>query len=185
MMHIFKGERIMNKIKLVLIMSFMLCSLYACNRDVDEVNGSQENNDSTEITDQIDNNTAQQSDETMDPDQTYTDNTEKGGLSSKFTSFALDIEYENDISYEAEYTNNQNKVTAEIENEISKEEFTGDEANKLITKAFDLLNIDKDTPDEEVRSQVLEAFKLEENYKKFDLTVTFETGEMKEYHFKN
>lgn len=177
----------MNNAKLLLTMTLMLGILYACNNDdkVEVVTENQQNNQTDEVTEKIENNTALQADETMDPDQTVADKTHNGGLSSKFIKFDLDVEYKNDVSFDVEYTNNQNKVTAEIEDEINNVQLKGDEANKRIVKAFELLNFEENTNDEEVRSQVLEAFNLDENFKEFELEIKFETGNVKKYNFNN
>ncbi|RTQ93884.1 YusW family protein [Lysinibacillus telephonicus] len=178
----------MNKVKFLLTIMFTLGILYACNNNDDQeevMTENKQNNQTDEITEEIENNTALQADETMDPDQTVADKTQNGGLSSKFTNFDLDVEYKNDISFDVEYTNNQNKVTAEIEDEINNVHLQGDEANKRLMEAFELLNFEENTNDEEVRSQVLEAFNLDENFKEFELEIKFETGEVKKYNFNN
>lgn len=177
----------MDKIKLLLITPFMLGLLYACNNDDQDevVTGNQQNDQTDEISEKIENNTALQADETMDPDQTVADTTKDGGISSKFAKFDLEVEYENDISFSAEYTNDGNQVTAEIEDENTKTELKGDQANEEFMRAFELLSFDENTNDEEVRGQVLEAFNLDENFKEFELEIKFDSGEAKKYNFKN
>lgn len=99
-----------------------------------------------------------------------------------FTNFDLDVEYQDDLSYNAEYTNTQNQVTAELEDEIiNKLKISGDEAFKQISPSLAQLTFDQETEDQEVINQVLKAFGLEDNYKEFELEVKFQDGQEKEY----
>lgn len=105
--------------------------------------------------------------------------------SYNFTHFDLDVEYADDVSYNAEYTNTQNQISAELEDElINKINFSGDKAFNQIAPSLAQLNFDENTEDEEVLNQVMTAFGLEDNYEEFELEVKFQNGEIKEYDFK-
>ena len=124
--------------------------------------------------------------------ESATDNTTQTGelkeeqlyKDSFITHFDLDVEYANDVSYNAEYTNNQNQVSAELEDEINKVNASGDEAYNLLLPSLEQLTFDEKTEDQEVLSQVMTAFGLEDNYTEFELEVKFKNGEVKEYNFK-
>ncbi|MGQ0519378.1 YusW family protein, partial [Bacillus sp. D-CC] len=51
--------------------------------------------------------------------------------------------------------------------------FTGDEAITKLSPLLQELKFDKDTADQEVIDQVVNVFKLDKDYQKFDLEVVF------------
>lgn len=98
-----------------------------------------------------------------------------------FTSFDLDVDYTNNKSYEADYDNDPNGVEATIQDEIANKTLKGDEAFQQLSPIFEQLKFDKTTPNEEVISEVLKVFNLNNNFTKFDLDVEFQDGTEKEY----
>ena len=50
---------------------------------------------------------------------------------------------------------------------------------------FQSFKFNKDTAEEEVIKEVLNAFNLPDNYQKFDLEIRFADGTEKEYHKQN
>lgn len=100
-----------------------------------------------------------------------------------FTHFSLDAEYENDISYEVEYENEKGRVTAEIEDEVNQVFLKGDEAYTQLSKQLESLTINENSTDDEVLEQVIDIFKLDENYKHIEVEVRFNDGKEKEYNF--
>ena len=103
--------------------------------------------------------------------------------SYNFEHFDLDVEYENDVSYNVEYNNNQNEITAEFEDDANKVDVSGDEAYNQIAPFLEQLTFDETTEDQEVLNQVKTAFGLDEGYNEFELEVKFINGEKKEYKF--
>lgn len=101
-----------------------------------------------------------------------------------FTHFSLDAKYENDISYEVEYENERDMVTAEIEDEVNQVFLKGDEAYSQLSKQLEQLTISENTTDDEVLNQVIDVFKLDENYKHIEVEVRFNDGKEKEYNFR-
>lgn len=51
----------------------------------------------------------------------------------------------------------------------------------LLREVLSKLKFDKDTADQEVIDQVVNVFKLDKDYQKFDLEVVFSDGTKKEY----
>jgi len=125
--------------------------------------------------------------ETATEDATNTegqDNAQQNNSSLNFTHFDLDVEYANDLSYNVEYTNNQNQITAELEDEINNVKASGNEAYNKFSSNLESLTFDENTEDQEVLNEVLSAFNLDENYTEFELDVKFENGEVKKYEIR-
>lgn len=101
-----------------------------------------------------------------------------------FTHFSIEVDYGNDISYEAEYENERDGVSAEIEDEVNQVYLKGDEALTQLSKKLELLTIDEQSTDDEVLEQVLDVFKVDESYKKIEVEVTYNGGKKKEYNYR-
>ncbi|MBD1379714.1 YusW family protein [Metabacillus arenae] len=104
--------------------------------------------------------------------------------SLRFQEFDLDVMYENEQSYKAEYEGLETGEEAEIEDTINDQKLEGDEAVKEIRSKLENLTFLEDTPDEKAINEVESAFSLKEGYKNFNLKVTFENGKEKEYSVK-
>ncbi|RUL51740.1 YusW family protein [Lysinibacillus antri] len=153
----------------ILIVPFLVGALYGCNdNDVDQDELVTETNPATE-TNQTD---------------TTNDDQENAETSYNFTHFDLDVDYANDVSYDVEYTMNQNGTTAEIDDDANKVELKGDEANNQLAGYFESLTFNETSSDEDVVNQVITAFKLDENYQNLKLEVKFNNGDVKRYEFK-
>lgn len=98
-----------------------------------------------------------------------------------FTDFSLDVDYSATQDFEVEYENEQSGVEASYEDEVNNEQLYGNDAYDRITPLFQSLKFDKNTSDDEVISQVLNAFGLSEDYQKFELEIRFADGTEKEY----
>lgn len=179
-----KGAKKMSYFKSIGILIFLVSVLYACNNDnnnKDElVTGTDQANQTTEAN-QANQNDNGQTEQTVTDDQNEGD--EPVDTPYNFTHFDLDVEYENDISYEVEFANDQKGVTAEIDDEINKVETRGDDANNKLVKYFELLTFDANSEDNDVLSQVITAFNLDEDFKSFELEVEYKNGEVKTYKF--
>lgn len=173
----------MKLLKSMLTIPLLLGVLYACNDgDQDEIitdTGKDTVNDTA-------NNNADQNNGT---DQNATDDQNEGeehvDTPYNFTHFDLDVEYDNDVSYDVEYANDQKGMSAEFEDERNNIHSEGDDAYNKIVKYLELLTFNANTEDEEVLSQVITAFELDENYTSFELEVKFNNGEVKRYNFTN
>ncbi|WP_053073689.1 YusW family protein [Bacillus sp. LL01] len=108
---------------------------------------------------------------------------EQGGTGHSFTKFDLEVEYDKDVKYEAEYEAEGNGE-AEIEDDLNEVSLKGDEAYTELSPLMEQLNIDSNSDDQEVITQVMEVFGLQDDYKEFELEVTFEDGTKKKYEDK-
>ena len=70
-------------------------------------------------------------------------------------------------------------MEAKLEDHKTNAKFTGDEAITKLSPLLQELKFDKDTPDQEVIDQVVNVFKLDKDYQKFDLEVVFSDGTKK------
>ncbi|MDM5335325.1 YusW family protein [Ureibacillus composti] len=162
--------------------------LYGCNaNEGDQVtidNKENEQTDGTEDDKGIDTQTEGQTQK--DESNRATDENAGANVDTtyNFTHFDLDVEYANDKSYDVEFANDQKGMSAEYDDEINGEHLTGDDAMNKIEKYLELLTFDANSDPEEIRSQIISAFELDENYTEFDLEVRFTNGEVKEYNFK-
>ncbi|WP_158583013.1 YusW family protein [Lysinibacillus yapensis] len=102
-----------------------------------------------------------------------------------FTHFDLDVEYDKDVSYNVEYENNQNQVSAELEDDANDIDLSGNDAYHAIEPQLESLTFDENTGNEEVLNDVISAFGLKEDFKEFDLEVKFVNGVTKKYEFTN
>ncbi|TYS58011.1 hypothetical protein FZC74_13520 [Sutcliffiella horikoshii] len=108
---------------------------------------------------------------------------EQSTTGHKFTKFDLEVEYENRVKYEAEFQAEGNGE-AEIEDDINEVSLKGDEAYTELSPRLEQLKFDSSEDQQEVMTQVLEVFGLKDDYKEFELEVTFEDGTIKKYEEK-
>lgn len=102
-----------------------------------------------------------------------------------FTHFSLDVDYSEAQDFDVDYENEQSGVEASYEDNVNNEQFYGNDAYDRLESVFQSFKFDKNTSDDEVISEVLNAFNLPEDYQKFDLEVRFADGTEKEYHKGN
>jgi hypothetical protein len=106
-----------------------------------------------------------------------------GATGHNFTRFDLEVEYDNDVKYEAEYEAEGNGE-AEIEDDLNEVSLKGDDAYNELAPLMEQLQFDSNTEDQEVMTQVLEVFELQNDYKEIELEVTFTDGTKKKYENK-
>ncbi|BDH63349.1 hypothetical protein MTP04_34790 [Lysinibacillus sp. PLM2] len=187
----------MNKFKLILSVPFFCILLFGCNTEEQDTNTTI-NTSPNVADDEETGNRALQDQDNQDEDDTNQaqGNTNQaqenananngGGEGDKpylFTNFDLDVDYENDISYEADYEINQNEVKAEIEDQINNIVQTGEEAKTTLEQYFEQFSFNEHSKDEEVAGQVIAAFRLPEDYVSVELEVRYDSGTVKEYKF--
>lgn len=188
----------MKYFKAILSVPLALGLLYGCNaNEGDQVTvDNAENNaqtDGTEDNTGIDTQTegqTQQDENGQDSnatDQNVTDDQHEGeahvDTPYNFTHFDLDVDYDGDKSYEVDFENNQKGMSAELDDDINNVHATGDDASNKLVKYMESLTFNADSDPQDVLSQVITAFDLDENYREFDLEVRFTNGEVKEYNF--
>ncbi len=173
-------------------LSVILCSsllLAACGNGNDNDNVSNPPEDAP-VEDENNNganngNTA--TEDNANNDNTATDNntTNENSGSITFTSFDLDVDYDNFKSFEVEYDNENDGMEAKIEDERNNQKLRGDEAFQELQNRFESFKFDQTTSNDEVIKEVLDSFELDDNYKKFDLEIQYSDGTEKEYQKSN
>jgi len=171
------------KLKVLFASTLLLGVLAGCgDDDVDQdelvTNPTTTNETTTNDANQTTNDTT-----TDNVESTTNQNEGQQAGTYNFTHFDLDVEYANDVSYNAEYKNTPNGITAEFEDEANRVDTSGDDAYNEIAPYLEQLTFDENTEDEEVRNQVMTVFGLDENYTEFELEVKFENGNNKKYRF--
>ncbi|MFS0781646.1 YusW family protein [Bacillus sp. 1P06AnD] len=146
---------------------FSILALAACNNNGDGENKTPSTNPPTE-------NNA--------PDGTNAQNHSTTAASLPFTSFDLDVDYDYFQSFEVEYDNDDEGLTAIVKDELNNRTIKGDEALGEMQNKFLAYKFDQNSPDEDVIKEVLASYDLKDNFKKFELDITFSDGTEKEYH---
>ena len=99
-----------------------------------------------------------------------------------FTHFSLDVDYANGQEFDVEYENEHSGVEASYEDDVNNNRYYGNDAYDRMESVFRTFKFNKDTSEDEVIKEVLNAFNLSEDYRQFDLEVRFADGTEKEYH---
>lgn len=142
--------------------------------------------DETEVEEPVSEEAPQEANETNPPDEARTGGgiTEEniGGGTFGFTDFDLDVDYpDQDDAVNISYEETRDQVDAEYENKLTDTDVEGNDAMDEIEPAFSGLELNSDTPDDEVISKVIEAFSLEDGFESFELEITYQDGTEKEY----
>lgn len=175
----------MERKNLLFLIFFSMLFLVGCNNDqVTEVpdNAPVENDDG-----KMDMSGKRDENQTKDPTQKTENqvNTNTEQELFPFTSFDLDVKYDGNREFDVDYENDREGMEAELKDEINNEHLRGDEAFERIRPIFESFTFTKDTPMEEVISEVLQAFNLEDNYIEFDLDIDFSDGTERDYEDGN
>ncbi|ATP38714.1 hypothetical protein CSE16_00965 [Solibacillus sp. R5-41] len=99
-----------------------------------------------------------------------------------FSNFSLDVDYGIDDSYEVDYEQKENGVEASIEDRNNKV-IRGNDAYSKLEPIFKSFTFTSASTDQDIISEVLKAFDLDENYQEFEVEIHFSDGSIKE--FKN
>ena len=173
----------MRKQNLLLTAPVFALFLMGCNTDDDKVtnvpdNAPVEGTTATTQTNQTATNTQSETNQT-----TNTQNNTVGTTNAafNFTDFDLDVEYGVNQEYDVDYENDHEGMEAEIKDDKGNNRLRGNEAFEFLKPIFESLTFDQNTPNAEVISEVINAFKLDDNYRTFELEVTFTDGTKKEY----
>ena len=185
----------MKRLLLLLGMSIFAFGLVACGTSDDDTSKKDDSNDNA--TEKTDNNA---SDDTANEEDDYTDNesgqeddadtnadkeddesSDTSSMESKmkeldYKEFDLEVEYANHKEYEAEIEQDHGKIESSLEDELNNVDVEGQEAFDKIYPNVKELDIEKDTEKSEVISQILKAFDLKDNYKEFEVEITFNDG---------
>lgn len=172
--------------RLLLFLSAFVLSitLMACGSANDDNQAGNMNDEGmTEGTEQNtdDSNTSDEGTGTNDAETTDSDDMKAKMDDLDYTDFELEVEYDPDQEYEAEIEQKNGNVKADLEDEINGEDLSGQEAFDKIYPLVEQLTIDKDTEKEKAIAEILDVFNLEDDYKKFELEITFSDGVKMEF----
>ena len=103
-------------------------------------------------------------------------------IQHSFMKFDLDVEYDRNVSYEAEYEMEGNGE-AKIEDDLNDRRLYGDEAYNELKPKLEQLNFTQETENIEITEEILTVFGIPAEYKEFELEVTFTDGTTKEVKF--
>lgn len=108
------------------------------------------------------------------PDDITMNDAERIQTEMRFYEFDLDVDYDSGRDYELEFDGDRDlKMEASIEDELNDKHLNDEEAINEIVPILEKLTFTKDTKQEDVIKEILQAFQLPENYQKFDLEVEF------------
>lgn len=99
----------------------------------------------------------------------------------RFTHFDLDVDYRENEEFDVDYENKPNELEAEISDDRNNRHLQGNEAYAELKPIFEKLTFDANTEDEQVISEVVNAFQLGDDFVELELQVTFDDGTTKNY----
>ncbi|MCM3739648.1 YusW family protein [Oceanobacillus luteolus] len=174
----------MKKILMLLTITTLIGILAACG-DNDEVTEQPQNND-TATNEETDTTTEENTDNNATDDTNTNDNNDSAATDSNyiFRSFDLEVDIENDddaIDVDYDDDRDDNEIEASYENKPENINLSGNEAMDELDSIFTAFQFDENSSDEEVLSEVLEAFNIPEDAAKVDLEIEYANGTEKEY----
>lgn len=105
-----------------------------------------------------------------------------GGKVFGFTEFELEVDYsDQDNALQVVYLEDRDRVEAGYENKVANESLSGNDAFDKMKPLLMELQLDVDMANEEVISQVIEVFSVNQDYESLELEVTYPNGNEKEY----
>ena len=145
--------------------------------------GTETNQDETTNDATTDDNATDGSTSTDDTTEGTTDNSTDLNSNYNFTSFNLEADVENDKdAVDVDFDVETEGTEASYENKQQGIKLAGDEAMDELDSIFTAFRFDEETPDEEVLSEVLEAFNIPEGATNVELEIDFASGTEKEYN---
>ena len=94
-----------------------------------------------------------------------------------YDEFELEVDYGKDKEYEIEIEQDNGKVEATVEDELSNNDLKGRAAFDEIYPKLEKLDITETTSKEQAIQQALDAFNLKDDYVKFDIKVKMPDGQ--------
>ncbi len=165
-------------------------ALTACgtsNND-DNTNGDQAEENTADNNDQADNTDDTEDDATNDEtdcaDASSNDDMKKMMDELDYDEIEIEIDYGKDKEYEAEIEQDNGQIEADLEDELNGVDENGIDAFNKIYPNVKKLTIDRNTSKEDAIEQVLDAFDLDPDYKKFEVEITLKDGNKVEFEDK-
>jgi hypothetical protein len=100
-----------------------------------------------------------------------------------FKNFLLEVEYEDEITYQIRYEESQMNQNAAI-HDTNGQQITGEEALNQLTPLLHQLNLTPSMSDEEAARQLTEVLELNPNFEELELDIAFADGQMKEFEWE-
>lgn len=100
-----------------------------------------------------------------------------------FRSFSLDVDYGLNDSFEVDYEIEKDGVEASIEERDNKE-VKGNDAYARLEPIFKAFAFTSSSTDQEIISELLKAFNLDENYTEIEVEIHFTDGTEREFKHK-
>lgn len=105
-----------------------------------------------------------------------------GGETFGFTELDVNVDFPDmDDMIEITYEEDRDKVEAEYKNQMTETDLSGNDAMDEIEPGLSQLELTTDTPDDEVITQVIEAFGIEDGFTEIEIEVRYPDGTDKEY----
>lgn len=105
-----------------------------------------------------------------------------GGKTFGFTELDVNVDFPDmDDMIELNYEEDRDKVEAEYKNKMTETDLSGNDAMDEIEPGLSQLELTTNTPDDEVISQVVEAFGIEDGFTEIEIEVRYPDGTEKEY----
>lgn len=162
----------------VLVMSATL-ALAACGNNDEEVTQPVTDDASEETT-------APEAESTEDASPSGGTEGTTDGETYGFTELSVEVDMpDQDDALDLSYEEERGQVEAEYENTVDGVDLTGDEAFNEMEQGLSQLNLTPDTPDDEVISQVVEAFGIDPGFKKIEIEIDYADGSDKNYEQTN
>lgn len=165
----------------ILLISTILAACGNTDSNNDEMdNGTNNENVDTET---AEDNTGTTNDDQANDEQANTDDSEMKEKMDEleYTDFELEVDYGQDVEYEAEIEQKNDMVKADLDDDRNGEDLDGQAAFDKIYPLVQQLTIQKDTPKEDAIAEVLDVFDLEDDYEKFELEIVFSDGVKTEF----
>lgn len=93
-----------------------------------------------------------------------------------FYEIEVEVEYENNLEYEAEIERDDDHYEAELEDDLNNIDIRGLEAFEEIYPLAEALDLSSDSSDEEAIDEVLEVFDLPDDYEEIEIEIDFHDG---------
>lgn len=101
-----------------------------------------------------------------------------------FAKFSLDVDYGVTKNVEVDYSNESSGVEASYTNDTTDTNLTGDEAYSYLEPIFKTFTFDGSSSQDDVIQQVIDGFKLDQDFNELDVEITFDNGTEVEFTSK-
>ncbi|WP_249870645.1 YusW family protein [Oceanobacillus saliphilus] len=175
-------KKLNTRITLILLSLVLLLLLAACGADNENVEENEVNQEFTDSPEES--NTIEAENDAIDDSKTTSKNENHGNESAyPFVSFELEADFEgtND-AVDVEYELDGERIEASYIDKLKGIQLSGDEAMAELDNIFTSFGFDKDSPEDEVLSEVLEAFNIPEDADKVEIEIEFTEGNEIEYN---